>query len=94
MHMRTRLIVTTALLALASGFSHAAPDAERRAAAKEKWESMTPEQKAAAKEKMKERWDSMTPEQQAAAKKRMAERHPRAAGRHADNAAPAASAAK
>ncbi len=88
--MRTHLLITAALLSLAGPLVHAAPDADRRAAAKEKWDNMTPEQKAAAKEKMKERWDSMTPEQQAAAKKRMAERHPRAAGRRADGAASAA----
>ncbi|MFN7725303.1 MAG: DUF3106 domain-containing protein [Rubrivivax sp.] len=88
--MRTTLIVTAALLALAGPLAHASPDADRRAAAKEKWDKMTPEQKAAAKEKMKERWDNMTPEQQAAAKKRMAERHPRAAERRAEGAASAA----
>jgi len=54
--------------------AHAATD-EQKAAAKQKWESMTPEEKAAAKEQAKAKWDSMTPEEQAAAKKK----HPRAA---------------
>lgn len=74
---------------------HAAePSAEQRAAMKQKWDSMSPEEKAAARERMKQKWDSMSPEEQAAAKKRFAERHPRAAGRLADRPAAASAAAR
>lgn len=79
---------TAFLFALAAGLAftplaRAAGD-EQRAAMKDKWESMTPEQKAAAKEKAKAKWDAKTPEEQAAAKKRFAENHPRAAARMAE----------
>ncbi len=85
------------LLALAAGLAvaplaRAAATDEQRAAMKQKWDSMTPEQKAAAKEKAKAKWESMTPEEQAAAKKRFAERHPRAAARMAEKAHAGASA--
>ena len=50
-------------------------------------QNMTPEEKAAAKEKARAKWESMTPEEQAAAKKRFAERHPKAAKRAQEKAA-------
>ncbi|MCK7493957.1 MAG: hypothetical protein MZW92_23830 [Comamonadaceae bacterium] len=53
---------------------------------REKLQNMTPEEKAAAKEKARAKWEAMTPEQQAAAKKRFAERHPKAAERAQDKA--------
>jgi predicted Fe-S protein YdhL (DUF1289 family) len=59
--------------------AHAAPDAERKAAAKEKWDSMTPEEKAAAKDKAKAKWDAMSPEE----KKAFLKEHPRLAARMA-----------
>jgi predicted Fe-S protein YdhL (DUF1289 family) len=37
-------------------------------------QSVTPEERAAARERMKARWESMTPEEREAAKKRLAER--------------------
>jgi len=67
-------------------------DKERREAARAKWESMTPEEKEAAKAKADAEWDSMTPEEEAAAKKRLAERHPGAAQRRAGAAPPAGTA--
>ncbi len=81
--------VSALLLTLAAGLAfaplaRAASEEQRAAALKERWDAMTPEQKAAAKEKARARWESMTPEEQAAAKKRFAERHPRAAARMAD----------
>ena len=76
------LIAAAATVALGP-VAHAATDVQR-AAAKQKFESMTPEEKAAAKEKMKAKWDAMTPEQQAEAKKHFAARHPGAAARMAE----------
>ncbi len=89
--------ISALVLALAAGLActlpaRAATEEQRAAAVKEKWDSMTPEQKAAAREKAKAKWDSMTPEEQAAAKKRFAERHPRAAARMAEKHPGAASA--
>ncbi len=82
-----KLIVTT-LLALTAGFSLAtvaqAATAEQKAEMKQKWASMTPEQKAAAKEKANAKWDSMSPEEQAAAKQKFAAKHPRAAAKAAE----------
>lgn len=77
--------VVATLVALAAGafaapFAMAATDAQKDAA-KEKWQSLTPEQQAEKKAQAKAKWDSMTPEQQAEAKKRMAERHPQAAAK-------------
>jgi hypothetical protein len=46
---------------------HAATDAEK-AAAKAKYDAMTPEEQAAAKAKAKSAYESMTPEEKAAAK--------------------------
>jgi hypothetical protein len=43
-------------------------------AMREHRQSMTPEQRAAARERMKAHWESMTPEEREAAKKRLAER--------------------
>lgn len=64
--------------------------ADRRAAAKEKWAAMSPDEKAAAKKKAREKWDSMTPEQKAAVKKRLADRNPELAAKMAEkkNASP------
>lgn len=76
---------TLALTALAS--AHATEASDKREARREKLQNMTPEERAAAKEKAKAKWDSMTPEQQAAAKKRFAEKHPRAAERAKEKAA-------
>ncbi len=73
-----------------AAFAQAATPAEKREAVREKIQNMTPEEKAAAKEKAKAKWDSMTPEEQAAAKKRFAERHPKAAQRAQEKAASAA----
>jgi hypothetical protein len=71
---------------------HAATDAQKDAAV-QKWQSMTPEEQAAAKAKAKAKYDSMTPEEQAAAKKKFAERHPQAAQKlEAKRAAASASA--
>jgi hypothetical protein len=75
--------LTALLAAVVAGLAftapvHAASDA-RREAIKERFQNMTPEEKAAAKEKARAKWDAMTPEQQAAAKKRFAEKHPDAA---------------
>jgi hypothetical protein len=78
------LAVAATLPALA-----APPTPEQRQAMKEKWDSMTPEQQEAAKERMRKKWESMTPEQREAAKKRFAERNPGAAARLADKAASA-----
>lgn len=50
-----------------------APDAvkeERRAAMKEKWEAMTPEQKEAHKAEKKAKWEAMSPEEKAAIKEK------------------------
>lgn len=71
----TALLSTLAAGLLLASAVHAEPE-DRRAAMKERFANMTPEQKAAAKEKMRKRWESMTPEQQAAAKQRFKERHP------------------
>jgi len=72
-----------ALVALSTGLFASAPvhaaTEEHREAMKEKWQNMTPGERAAAKEKMRASYDAMPPEQQAAAKKRFAERHPMAA---------------
>jgi uncharacterized Zn finger protein (UPF0148 family) len=81
--------------ALVVGVSAAAPayaatPAEKREAVREKLADMTPEEKAAAKEKAKAKWDAMTPEEQAAAKKRFAEKHPKAAEKAQEKAASAA----
>ena len=62
---------------------------QKRDAARAKWESMTPEEQAAAKAKAKGKWESMTPEEQAAAKKRFAERKAAKATPPAATAAPA-----
>jgi predicted Fe-S protein YdhL (DUF1289 family) len=83
----TRLLLAASLAAVMAampltGFAQTG-DKERREAARAKWESMSPEEKEAAKAKARERWDSMSPEEQAAAKKRFAERHPAAGQRRA-----------
>jgi Protein of unknown function (DUF3106) len=90
------VLLTTALTALplAAAAQAATPaEQQRHDAAKAKWQSMTPEQQAAAKEKAKAKWDAKTPEEQAAAKERFSERHPGAAGRRAGATPPAAPAA-
>lgn len=84
------LVIAAVAAGLAIGAVAQTAAPEKRAAARQKWESMTPEQKAEAKQKMKARWESMTPEQQAAAKKRFGERHPPAAAKLTEKeAAPA-----
>jgi hypothetical protein len=59
-------------------FSQTAPAADKKAEAKAKWESLTPEQretlKAEFKEKAKEKWDAMTPEEREAAKAKFKEK--------------------
>lgn len=90
----TQLAVAAVALGVAVGAAAQTATAERKAAARQKWESMTPEQKTEAKQKIKVRWESMTPEEQAAAKKRFGERHPRAAAKLAEKHKEAASAAK
>lgn len=75
-----RTAAAVLIAAGAAGLAHAAPDAE---AVRERLQSMTPEQRAAAREKMRERWEAMTPAQREAAKKRFAERHPDAGQRAA-----------
>ena len=74
-----------ALAALSTGLFalfpvHAATEAQREAM-KEKWQKMTPEEKAVTKEKLKARYDAMTPEQHAGVKNRFAQRPSMAAGR-------------
>ncbi|MCK7498982.1 MAG: hypothetical protein MZW92_57040 [Comamonadaceae bacterium] len=65
------LLAATAALPLAAGAQGAQGiDPERREALREKWQSMTPEQRAAAREKIRERRESKTPEQREAAKDR------------------------
>jgi hypothetical protein len=89
---RTLVALLTALwtaLPLVALAQQATPaEQERRDAAKAKWQSMTPEQQAAAKERAKAHWDAKTPEEQEAAKKRFHERHPNA-GRRSGAAAAA-----
>jgi hypothetical protein len=89
-----RPLLAALMLAFAGHAAYAQTPAERREAMRERIQNMTPEEKAAAKEKARARWESMTPEEQAAAKKRFAERHPKAAERAKEKAAPAASAPK
>jgi hypothetical protein len=67
-----KTFLSNALAALAVGVAfsaplHAATDAEK-AAAKAKYDAMTPEEQAAAKAKAKSAYESMTPEEKAAAK--------------------------
>lgn len=83
----TILLAATVLAATAT--AQAQVPNERREAMREKMKNMTPEEKAAAKEKARAKWESMTPEQQAAAKKRFAERHPGAAEKLKEKAASA-----
>lgn len=81
---RASAMVAAVCAALTVGAAAQPATAEHRAAAKQRWESMTPEQKAAVKEKAKTKWEAMTPEEQAAAKKRFSEKHPRATAKFAD----------
>jgi hypothetical protein len=85
----TTLLAVAALGLTALAPAHAIGAGEKREAMREKFKNMTPEEKAAAKEKAKARWAAMTPEQQAAAKKRFAEKHPKAAERAKEKAASA-----
>jgi len=89
----TRLLLAASIAAVMAALpltgAAQTADKERREAARAKWESMSPEEKEAAKAKARAKWDSMSPEEQAEAKKRFAERHPGAAQRRA-GAAPAA----
>lgn len=86
----TTLIAAATLGLTALAPAHAMSQGEKREAMREKFQNMTPEEKAAAKEKAKAKWDAMTPEQQAAAKKRFAEKHPKAAEKAKEKAASAA----
>lgn len=81
------LVAGTATVALAQ------PAQPNREALRERMKNMTPEEKAAAKEKMRAKWASMSPEEQAAAKKRFAERHPDGAKRLKERAADGAASA-
>ena len=83
----TILLAATVLAATAT--AQAQVPHERREAMREKMKNMTPEEKAAAKERARAKWESMTPEEQAAAKKRFAERHPGAAEKLKESAASA-----
>ena len=56
--MKTR-IVASALFMLATVLSVHAADTPQAEAAKDKWNSMSSDQKAAAKEKAREKWDAM-----------------------------------
>lgn len=88
--MNLRPLIAALAITLAGGaFAQSTAAPERREAMREKMKDMTPEEKAAAREKAKARWESMTPEQRAAAKKRFAERHPKAAKRAQEKAASA-----
>ena len=81
----TALSTAFPLAALAQAMTPA--EQQRHDAARAKWQSMTPEEQAAAKEKARAHWDAKTPEEQEAAKKRFAERHPNAGGRRGGGAA-------
>jgi len=89
----TRTLLAAALAAVMAALPLAAlaqgTDQAKKDAARAKWESMTPEEQAAAKAKAKGKWESMTPEEQAAAKKRFAERRAAKASPPAAPAAPA-----
>jgi hypothetical protein len=92
--MNARPLLAALVITLAGGAAFAQPaSTDRREAVREKLQNMTPEERAAAKEKARAKWEAMTPEQQAAAKKRFAERHPKAAKRAQDKAASAAASA-
>ena len=92
----TRLLLAASIAAVMAALPLAGAaqtaDKERREAARAKWDSMSPEEKEAAKAKAKAKWDTMSPEEQAAAKKRFGERHPQAAQRRAGAAPPAGTA--
>ncbi len=94
--MKTTLLAALAVVIGSVGFTPHAQTAtpEQRAAMKAKYDAMTPEEKAAAKEKAKAKWDAMSPEEQAAAKKKFAEKHPRAAAKAAEKQKDAAAPAK
>jgi len=83
-------VLSTALPVAALAQAMTPAEQQRHDAARAKWQSMTPEEQAAAKEKAKAHWDAKTPEEQEAAKKRFAERHPNAGGRRGGAAPPAA----
>lgn len=78
-------------LSAAAALTHAqtAPP-EQREAARERLKSMTP----AAREKAKARWEAMSPEEREAARKRMAEKRPRLQERMAAKPSAAASSPK
>ena len=82
---RTLTAVFAALLV--AGSSTVALAQPAAGAMREKVKNMTPEEKAAAKEKMRAKWESMSPEEKAAAKKRFAEKRPEAAKRMKERAA-------
>lgn len=89
------LFATATSLAVATIGAHAQTATTVPATtASERLKSMSPEERAAAKEKAKARWDSMSPEEQEAAKKRFAEKRPRLAERMAKKQGSAASSPK
>jgi hypothetical protein len=94
--MKTTLLAVLAVAIGSLSFAATAetPTPEKRAAMKAKVDSMTPEEKAAAKEKAKAKWDAMSPDEQAAAKKKFSEKHPRAAAKAAEKQKDAAAPAK
>lgn len=82
--MKKMILATLVALSASLGLAGVARAADDAPAAKQKWASMSPEEKAAAKEKAKANWDAKTPEEQAAAKKQFAEKHPKAAAKMAE----------
>lgn len=93
--MKKSLIATLAAVIASLGFAAGAQTAtpDQKAANKARWDAMTPEQKAEARQKAKAKWDTMTPDEQAAAKKRFHEKHPHAAAKMAEKQKDAAAAA-
>lgn len=86
-----KMLVVASLVALLGGSIGAwaqSPGETKQPTLREKWASMTPEQKAAAKA----RWEAKTPAEKAEAKRRFAAQHPQAAARMAERQKDAASA--
>jgi hypothetical protein len=68
---RTPIILLAAIAAGLFSFDAAAQQTgaeAQKAAATEKWQSLTPEQKTAADQEARAKWDAATPEQKAAAR--------------------------
>lgn len=74
----TITLTAPGLGSLTNAYAQEATSADKGAAAKAKWESLTPEEraklKAEFKEKAKEKWDAMTPEEREAAKAKFKEK--------------------